>query len=727
LDLTSEQKLVRQPGDFAAANSSLSLSLSMAHPVAAPADLASTVDPEGFAAATAAAAADDASEPAFDDDLGAFTRMVLVFEYHNADMLRAVLESTESVNRNALPDPEISMKTYQLSDAEKASAAAGTLDIICGFTVIDDHYRMIVLEGLAGAGRGMARMASIVTKLREQNSCRTRMLWNPDARFKSRIYTCFSVDLKKIKLRDPLPIIAKSPSIYMRAIVTEACFEGLHRLIMLREANRMLELQHMELFPLPSMILQVESRYGESISVQDIDGSEPKPLRQMKSTKWEAGASLRDATNSMAGAADTLALDDTLETPTVGGLLKAKKTHGKAALDMDNSAYLEARANWRPKDYLTEQRQAAVDMRRAARRRMREAWSEREAAYRENGPTFVYSGQTLQFTEAQKRELASKLSMDTKATYTYSADFQSLAVMMVDEDKMRRDAQLASKAKWTTPGGFVYPPAKTRAELIRHPKQLSEARREDLRAEWVENEMHPKPVSRQSKLAPGQQEFDATPSKELDIFANNAELYGKNFFQSVFLGGDAATRAREAARLKAKEENEWKAKVVVDSIQFTAHGNTRGQTDQRNNAPSQLDKCNDFLAPIPGGERANAKSLRIVRNARLPSGKNVPLRALPPACINVDEYEDPPDFATSFRKDEPSKFTATDKRTGRPINFQTQIHRLAGVSPSKKSNCKYMRMTDEGLQTRAVKPMQPHEKVGLRWAASQRHNPSSSS
>merc|ERR1711968_12585 len=88
----------------------------------------------------------------------------------------------------------------------------------------------------------------------------------------------------------------------------------------------------------------------------------------MKSTKWEAGASLRDATNSMAGAADTLALDDTLETPTVGGLLKAKKTHGKAALDMDNSAYLEARANWRPKDYLTEQRQAAVNMRRAARR-----------------------------------------------------------------------------------------------------------------------------------------------------------------------------------------------------------------------------------------------------------------------------------------------------------------------------------------------------------------------
>ena len=206
----------------------------------------------------------------------------------------------------------------------------------------------------------------------------------------------------------------------------------------------------------------------------------------------------------------------------------------------------------------------------------------------------------------------------------------------------------------------------------------------------------------------------------LAIFANNAKLYGENFFQSVFLGGDAATRAREAARLKAKEENTWKSKVVVDSIRFTAHGNTRGQTDQLNNAPSQLDKCRDFLLPLPGGERANAKSLRIVRNARLPSGKSVPLRALPPAGINVDEYEDPPDFATSFRAVEPSKFTATDKKTGRPINFKTQIHRLAGVSPSKKSACKYMRMTDEGLQMRAVQPMRPEEKTGPRWAKSNR-------
>ena len=181
------------------------------------------------------------------------------------------------------------------------------------------------------------------------------------------------------------------------------------------------------------------------------------------------------------------------------------------------------------------------------------AATERQAAYEADGPTFVYSGQALQYTEQKKREMAARLSKDTKATFTYSADFQSLAVMMVDEDKMRRDAQLASMAQWTTKGGFVYPPARTTEELIRHPKQLSEARREYLRAEWVENEMHPKPVSRQGKLAPGQPEFDATPSKELAIFANNAKLYGENFFQSVFLGGDAATRAREAARLKAKE------------------------------------------------------------------------------------------------------------------------------------------------------------------------------
>merc|ERR1719353_2092364 len=158
--------------------------------------------------------------------------------------------------------------------------------------------------------------------------------------------------------------------------------------------------------------------------------------------------------------------------------------------------------------------------------------------------------------------------------------------MMVDEGKIARDAAAAAAARWMTPGGFVYPPARTPRELITHPKQVSESRQEDLRVAWVENELHPKPVSRSGQLAPGQKDFDAIPSKELALFANNKELFGENFFKSVFLGGPGLAKA-EAARV-AKEKRTFEEKLVVDSILFTAHGSTMGQTDARNNCPSQL-------------------------------------------------------------------------------------------------------------------------------------------
>ena len=48
---------------------------------------------------------------------------------------------------------------------------------------------------------------------------------------------------------------------------------------------------------------------------------------------------------------------------------------------------------------------------------------------------YVYSGQKLQYTEARKKQMRETLVKDKGATYTYSNDFQSLAVEMVDEDR----------------------------------------------------------------------------------------------------------------------------------------------------------------------------------------------------------------------------------------------------------------------------------------------------
>ena len=47
------------------------------------------------------------------------------------------------------------MRSYAFSQAEIEFANNAELDVITGFSIIDDDTRVIVIEGLAGVGLGM--------------------------------------------------------------------------------------------------------------------------------------------------------------------------------------------------------------------------------------------------------------------------------------------------------------------------------------------------------------------------------------------------------------------------------------------------------------------------------------------------------------------------------------------------------------------------------------------
>lgn len=47
------------------------------------------------------------------------------------------------------------MRSYAFSDREVQLANDAELDVICGFSIIDDDMRVIVIEGLAGVDLGM--------------------------------------------------------------------------------------------------------------------------------------------------------------------------------------------------------------------------------------------------------------------------------------------------------------------------------------------------------------------------------------------------------------------------------------------------------------------------------------------------------------------------------------------------------------------------------------------
>ena len=66
--------------------------------------------------------------------------------------------------------------------------------------------------------------------------------------------------------------------------------------------------------------------------------------------------------------------------------------------------------------------------------------------------------------------LAFFLSQVKNATFTFSKDFVSQTLCLVDEETEQKRAKAQSQQEWLTSKGFRYPAAKTRQDLITHPK-----------------------------------------------------------------------------------------------------------------------------------------------------------------------------------------------------------------------------------------------------------------
>ena len=85
---------------------------------------------------------------------------------------------------------------------------------------MDNETRMYIFEGLGGAGRGIELFYK--DNMRERpNDRKYTLLYNPDVRFKNRIYLDFNASIKKIKLRDNLRAIMGAPDVYLRSKVPE--------------------------------------------------------------------------------------------------------------------------------------------------------------------------------------------------------------------------------------------------------------------------------------------------------------------------------------------------------------------------------------------------------------------------------------------------------------------------------------------------------------------------
>ncbi|KAG1695509.1 hypothetical protein DVH05_019666 [Phytophthora capsici] len=362
VDLSPIEKVIREPGAYVSTGASLSIYVVLQCPI-------EIVDTKPSRALSTAV---DSEDPAATDTLGLkFSRMVVIIPYKDNATLGEVTKAMTTVNLKALPG--VPIRSYQLTEGEKKDCESGALDVITGTQIIDSQFRMIILEGLAH--KGMAFLHEQLQRKCANDSQGYRMFCNDELRFTRRLYTEFEIDLKRIKLRYPLPVLMTSPDIYMRAKVSENCHQALARLADMRKVQRLIEVKHLDLFPTSQMLLEVESKYGESITLEDIHGSRSK----------SSVASQIDVNHSGGTAFTKVEVGDQT-------FSRHRAARLKAPTDSTNASFELSRRSRVERDFVLERKKQAHLLRTEYLEKKQVAEMLEDKA---QGPVYLYSGQKL--------------------------------------------------------------------------------------------------------------------------------------------------------------------------------------------------------------------------------------------------------------------------------------------------------------------------------------------
>lgn len=186
------------------------------------------------------------------------------------------------------------LNTKEFTEEERKNRR---LDFIGGIELMESDNRIYIFEGLGGEQHAMNQFYQENMRQRP-NDRKYKMLYNPLVRYKNRLYLDFNVMIKKIKLRDPLTRIMGAPDVYLRAKVPEDIYDTMQKFAEMRKLDRMTLVRDFDLFPVPERLLNLERKYGDSLSYEDLYGMPPKP-RKKRSIDDGASAAALDQSNMM--------------------------------------------------------------------------------------------------------------------------------------------------------------------------------------------------------------------------------------------------------------------------------------------------------------------------------------------------------------------------------------------------------------------------------------------
>lgn len=230
-----------QAGDYVQSDSYLKIRVLLAHPLITPEELA--------------------AKNIIKMDKCSFARAVFKFDYSNTHFLHNLHSYVINTNARALQldnlDEHVrdtALAIYKLSPEEVMDP---TLDVITGFKVMDGEIQIYVLEGLR---EGV--MKDLVEENKKGRQSDVNVLFHSNLGFQGRLYGTLGVDLLCVKLHEPFSEIMRQPLIFIRDLVPAECFQGLYKLMMLCQVDKLRTAVKNDIFPSSENVISMSREFG---------------------------------------------------------------------------------------------------------------------------------------------------------------------------------------------------------------------------------------------------------------------------------------------------------------------------------------------------------------------------------------------------------------------------------------------------------------------------------
>lgn len=505
--------------------------------------------------------------------------MIIICPYKAPETVKAIEASFEKINLAGLQlENSRYLNTKELSEEERKDR---TLDFLGAFEIMDSEFRMFIIEGLGGKGRGLDKFYRMNERERP-NDKKFKMLYNPLVRYKNRMYLDFNVAIKKIKLRDTLTKIMGSPDVYLRSKVPQDMYDTLQKFAEIRKADRAGLVRDFNLFPITQNLLTLERKYGDSLNHEDLYGFKQRRKRRAKNTIMNESGNLvmEDEKDGVTEKQSQMSLDKDGESAfgasvTQQTVLNAKPEEEES--DEESEVVQQKRnpdtdcLNTQFEKSLRQRKEEDMkDYQRINIQTVHKMNSGRPLKQRIEVPEHVevypYGNQKGNIWEFQKEQLRKQIAKDSSNFYTYSKEHLSLSFPLVNENQIKVKEKEDNESRWKTKAGFDVHMKKT--NYNQHPKQPHPATQDDLKYSYVDQKM-------ETKMKLQDRQYQPAMDGKADFYSkvpNIRQFSDPDYFKTVFISGD--DMMRELAQMKQKEIDDFEKKVVVKNKHFAVDTKT---------------------------------------------------------------------------------------------------------------------------------------------------------